>query len=449
VGQVLAALDESLAAGLIVEDEGRYDFAHDQTRAVLYQQLGQARRRHLHRRVAEALEVRHRDELSPYFGHLANHYEAAGESETARRYALREAKRAVELYADEDALEWYDRVLALSELTPCELPPDVISEVIPFQQQLVSLVKPLDALGVVYRQQGLIHQRWGRYDRAQECFQSALHRATRRGRLDEQSAAHGLLSFLGYLRGDYEALGRHARRALDLATEAGENALRAEGLRNLGIAAYRQGHYERAIAIYRESLAASHIINDQAGMAKCYNNIGFALRTMRQFDQAVASFQHALHLHEATGSVEGTAGVLANIGSVYLRSGDLEGALDCLKRAIALSNESHAHWITVKAYRTLGSVYLQEGHWTEALACAEKARHLAEELGSKEDLGAAYRLLGEIATGYPESGLQAADHYLERALTLLQEVGETYELRRAEASLAAHHHAFGEDAEAP
>jgi DNA-binding SARP family transcriptional activator/Tfp pilus assembly protein PilF len=438
VDQVLIALEEGIEAGLIVEHEGRHDFAHDQTRAVLYRSVSQTRRRHLHHRVAEALEAADKDEPALHFGLLANHFEAAGEVERARLYAFREAKRAAELYADEDALAWYDRALALSEMASPEMPPEVLAQVIPFQQRIVSTVQPVDALGVVYRQQGIVHQRCGRYDVARQLFEQALARAGDRGRLDEQSAAHGLLSFLGYLRGDYEALAEHAQTALDLATEAGEDALRADGLRNLGIAAYRRGEYEQAIELYQESLVVSHAIGDEAGMAKCYNNIGFALRTLRRFDEAVASFQQALDLHKATGSVEGRAGVLANIGSVYARSGDLEKALVYVQRAIALSDESHADWITAKAHRTLGNVYLQESQWDEALASANKARDLAEELGSKEDLGAAFRLLGEIATAYPESGLGDADLYFKKGLALLEEVGETYELGRVESSLEAY-----------
>jgi tetratricopeptide (TPR) repeat protein len=445
VDQVLASLDEGIRAGLIVERDGRYDFAHDQTRAVLYGRISQARRRHLHYRVAKALEASHPDELSPYLGHLANHFEAAGEAETARLYAFREAKRAVELYADEDALAWYDRALALSEIAPLEMPPDTLPQVIPFQQRAVSVLQPVDALGIVYRQQGLVHQRCGRYSVARRLYERALTRAAERGRRDEQSAARGLLSYLGYLQGDYEALAQHAQRALDLITEAGEEGLRADGLRNMGIAAYRRGRYEEAIDLYRESLAASRSIDDKAGIAKCYNNVGFALRTLHRFDEAVDSFQQALHLYEETGSIEGQAGVLANIGSVYARSGELEQALTCLRRAIALSDESHAHWITAKAYRTLGSVHLQAGRLDDALASAEKARDLAEDLGSKEDLGAAYRLLGEIAAVYPESSLEDADFYLKKGLALLEEVGETYELGRAASSLEAYRQTCGDE----
>ncbi len=434
----LSALEEGMAAGLIVEQGEEYDFSHDKIRAVLYGRITQARRRHLHRRVAEALETLYGEDLSPHLGTLAHHFEAAGEGETACLYALQAARQAVELYADEDALTWYDRAEALSEMTRTEVPEDSVPRVIPFQQYTISSSLPLDVRGLVYRQKGLIHQRRGQYDVAGRLFQLAVDRAGERERLDEQAAAHGLLSFLAYLRGDYDELTEHAQRSLELATSVGGVALQAEGLRNLGIAAYRTGAYERAIELYRRSLAASRSIDDRASVAKCYNNIGFALRTMGRFEEAVASFGQALELHQATGSIEGAAGVLANIGGVHLRSGDLEQGLETLRRAISRSEACHADWVTAKAMRTLGSVYMRAGRWERALRAAEKARELAELLGSKEDLGAAYRLLGEIATGWPESGLGPADAYFEKSLALLRNVGARYELERTQSSLAAY-----------
>lgn len=428
---VLSALDEGIAAGIIVEQADHYDFAHGKIRAVLYSTTSCARRQYLHHRIARAVEKLHAGDLSSFFGFLANHFEAAGEAEPACYYVLRAAKRAVELYADEDALSWYDRAQALSERTHAELAPEVIPKVIPFQQVRVSPSLSLDVFGLVHRQRGLIHQRTGRYKMARQDFEFAQVRAIERFRLDEQAAAHGLLSYLAYFCGDYDVLADHAQQSLELATRAGEAALCAEGLRNLGIAAYRTGDYQRAIHLYKEALAAYRSAGDRAGMARCYNNIGFALRTLEQFDEAVESFQQALKLNEEAGFIEGAALVLSNIGRVYARSGDLQQALSCLKRALTLSDETHADWIVAKVCRTMGSVYLRDRRWAQALTYAKRARDLAEMLGSAEDLGATYRLLGEVAAAWPEeSGLGAPNSYFEQSIALPREVGEQHELTR-------------------
>jgi tetratricopeptide (TPR) repeat protein len=428
---VLSALDEGTTAGLIAEQADHYDFTHDKIRAVLYSSTSRARRQYLHLRIARAVEKLHARDLSSFFGFLANHFEAAGDAEPACYYALQAAKRAVELYADEDALSWYDRAQTLSQRTHAELSPKVIPRVVPFQQVRVSPSLPIDVSGLVRRQRGLIHQRTGRYDMARQDFTFALSRAIERARLDEQAAAHGLLSYLAYFYGDYDGLADHAQQSLELATRTGKVALRAEGLRNLGIAAYRTGNYQRALHLYKEALAAYRSTGDQSGMARCYNNIGFALRTLEQFDEAVESFQQALKLDEEAGFVEGAALVLSNIGRVYARSGDLQQALSCLERALSLSDEIHADWIVAKVCRTLGSVYLRNRRWAEAVAYAKRARDLSEMLGSTEDLGATYRLLAEVAAAWPESGLGTPPSYFEKSIALLREVGEQHELTQA------------------
>lgn len=431
---ILQALDEATAANIITERDEAYDFTHDKIRSVLLEGLTQSRRRYLHSRVAAVLEAT----LSNDYGLLSYHFEAAGDLLRARNYGLRAARQAVELYADEDALRWYDKVESLTEIASAELSPEAIPKVTPFQQVYVSRRLPLDVLGLVYRQRGLIWQRIGRYDQARAAFELALTRGQTRRRLDEQAAAHNLLSFLAYLRSDYDGVGQHARQALDLATTAGEAALRAPGLRHLGIAVYRTGDYARARQLYDEALAAYRETRDRLGMAGVYNNIGFVLRTEAHYHQAIAAFQQALALYEEIGQVEGIALIHSNIGRTYAFSGDLSQAEQYLKRGLTLSEEAHTDWITVKIHRTLGSVYAQNRQWTSALHHARQARALAESLGSDEDLGAILRLLAELAAAWPTGPLAEPSTYFEKSIQLLQKVGAQDELERAKTAFAAY-----------
>jgi tetratricopeptide (TPR) repeat protein len=279
-------------------------------------------------------------------------------------------------------------------------------------------------------------QRIGQYDQAESEFQAALTRAQARNRLDEQAAAHNLLSFLAYLRSDYDGVGDHAQTALELATQAGELSLRGPGLRHLGIAVYRTGDYARARQLYDEALVAYRQAGDRLGMAGVYNNIGFVLRTQANYAEAIEAFQEALTIYEATGQVEGVALICSNIGRTYAFSGDLEQAQRYLERGLALSVESHTDWIAVKIHRTMGNIFAQNGQWSRALAHAQQAQTLASTLGSDEDLGAALRLLAEIASAWPERNLGNPATYFEQSIALLQRVGAQDELERAESAYA-------------
>jgi len=428
--QILQTLDEAIAANIITEQSNTYDFTHDKIRAVLLDSLTQSRRKYLHLRIAGTLEAT----LSNDFGLLSYHFEMGSDVMRARNYGLRAARQSVELYADEDALHWYDRVQSLAGTNTAQLSPEAIPKVTPFQQTYVSRTLPLDVLGLIYRQRGLIQQRIGQYPQAEQSFQAALARSQTRHRLDEQAAAHNLLSFLAYLRSDYDGVGRHAQQALDLATQAGEPALRAPGLRHLGISVYRTGNYNRARELYDEALIAYRQAGDRLGMAGVYNNIGFVLRTQARYPEAIEAFQQAHTIYEATGQVEGIALIYSNIGRTYAFSGNLQQAQQFLKRGLALSKESRTDWITVKIHRTLGNVFFQNQDWEQALNYARQAQALAQTLGSDEDLGATLRLLGQLAAAWPGSGLANPATYFEQSITLLQQVGAQDELERTRAA---------------
>jgi len=426
----LQAIDEAVGANIIVEQDHTYDFSHDKIRTVLLDGLTQSRRRHLHLRLADALEAT----LSNDFGLLSYHFEMGGDFLRARNFGLRAARRAAELYADDEALEWYTKVETLLGAAPAELSPQAIPKITPFQQPHVSLTHPLDALGFIQRQRGIIYQRTGQYTQAYASFQAALARGEQRQRFDEQAAAHNLLSFLAYLRSDYDGVRYHAEQGLHLASQTGDPTLRAPGLRHLGIAVYRTGNYARARQLYDEALNAYRQADDQLGMAGVYNNIGFVLRTQSRYPEAIAAFEKALALYDALGQIEGIALIHSNVGRTYAFSGNLSQAKEHLQHGLALSEEARTDWITVKIHRTLGSVFAQNQHWPEALDHAQQARVLADTLGSTEDLGATFRLLAEIAAAWPVGNLGDPADYFEQGVALLERVGAKDELERVQNS---------------
>ena len=86
---VLDALDEAVAAGLLTEAQhGDYLFAHALVRKAIYDELGTARRMHLHRQVGEALEEL---DAQSHVEALAHHFAQAtadGQGLKAAAYAL-------------------------------------------------------------------------------------------------------------------------------------------------------------------------------------------------------------------------------------------------------------------------------------------------------------------------------------------------------------------------
>ena len=106
-------LDELVARNILVERAARYDFSHDLLRDIAYQQIGAARRRIWHRRIAEAIQRQHAADLDAVNAAIAAHLSQAGEYREAIDFYQRAALAAENLGAYREATAHLYRALAL------------------------------------------------------------------------------------------------------------------------------------------------------------------------------------------------------------------------------------------------------------------------------------------------------------------------------------------------
>ena len=111
--QVVLALSDLMRLDLIVEVRRRpapeYRFRHGLVQEVAYGSLLEPARRSLHRRIGEALEAIYGEDRDEVAGPLARHYVEADEPEHAARYLLAAGDAARAVYADSEAVEYYQR----------------------------------------------------------------------------------------------------------------------------------------------------------------------------------------------------------------------------------------------------------------------------------------------------------------------------------------------------
>ncbi|WP_159587168.1 ATP-binding protein [Chelativorans xinjiangense] len=112
-GEVVDHVDE-LWRRRIIHDQGlTYDFSHDKLRAVALEMVTPARRRQLHRAVAEAIVVERRKDRDAASPQLAAHYDQAGMVEPAIDAYRVAGARAVAVSALDEAVTMFRRALAL------------------------------------------------------------------------------------------------------------------------------------------------------------------------------------------------------------------------------------------------------------------------------------------------------------------------------------------------
>ena len=122
--RLLDVMDEALSARVVEElprAVGRYQFTHALIQETLADELSLTRRVRLHARIAETLEEMYGDQAESHAAQLAHHFsqaEAVVGSEKLVRYSLLAGERALAAYANEEAVEHFERALAAKEDQP-------------------------------------------------------------------------------------------------------------------------------------------------------------------------------------------------------------------------------------------------------------------------------------------------------------------------------------------
>jgi len=117
-GLVVDAVDELWRRRIVREFGAGYDFAHDLLRETAYAQVSPPRRWLLHRRVAQALELLHADDIDMVAAALAVQYARAGRPSRAVAYYRRAAGVAAGVFAHAEAIRLHEDALSIIRAQP-------------------------------------------------------------------------------------------------------------------------------------------------------------------------------------------------------------------------------------------------------------------------------------------------------------------------------------------
>ncbi len=116
---LVRALDELWRRQIVrVQSHEGWDFSHDRIREVAYAGIGPARRRLIHRRIAQAMELLFADRLDDVSASIAVHLDRGGQPARAVQFLERAVASAARLSAHEEAIRCSMHALSLLEMLP-------------------------------------------------------------------------------------------------------------------------------------------------------------------------------------------------------------------------------------------------------------------------------------------------------------------------------------------
>lgn len=448
--EMLDAFDKLLDAQLVKEGEvgikgSSYDFSHDKIREVTCQQMSGARRQQVHRRVGEALEIEYHHRLDEVVSRLAHHFTSGGDWEKALKYTIRAGDRARELYANEEAIAYYQRALELAEgkeesAIIYEGLGDVYALVGKHQKAIESYQLVLDSAGEgldkrrraeIYRKIGRVHERNGGRALALEHFRTGRRILESDGPSLEMVRLDSGMAFLYIRQGQYKEAIRLCQQSLDMLGELPENAdsrkERAMIYNNLGSIYLNWNDYPQATEHFEKSLIIRRENGDAHGTAILYNNLGVVYERQGNYDRAFEYHRQSFDIEKEIGDIYGLAISHANLGLILCRKGDYPQALHHLEEAVRICGDIECEWLLPEAYRVMAEVHLALGEIKKALEFGQASLEMAHKTGDEAFEGVAHRVLGKVkALGCQQ--WEEGERHFSKSIDILRALGNEHEL---------------------
>lgn len=473
-----------------------YLFRQSLLREAAYDMQPQDHLQKLHERAAEVIAQVHGRDLRPYYADLARHYDLAQNLLLAFQYSYMAGDRAVQQYANYQAIQHYQRALrcavllenqgvmeeianerltthlALGELLvntgQYKLAVEQLEQALnlavqcnqldsqaracrwmarqhelrsEYAQALEWLQRGLDALQErettetceILSYTGLIYSRQGNYARAQEYAERCMQIAVRLVDLKTQARVYNLMGLIQRQCGDSSAAVELFQRALDLYQQTGDISGQATTNNQIANALVGLGRWVQADYHFSQAQRIFEQIGDVFHSASTGSNLGDLALSQGRLDDAESYFQQALDtLEQIGGAPYMLGGIHNNLGAVHLRRCNPQAALRHLEISQGYFDQAKARNWLPELYRHKASAALLSGNLELAEQQANQALTLAREMKMRGEEGLTLRILGEIALERRQFAL--AGEFLHGSLEILAK--NAYEHARCELILS-------------
>jgi class 3 adenylate cyclase/tetratricopeptide (TPR) repeat protein/ABC-type transport system involved in cytochrome c biogenesis ATPase subunit len=371
--------------------EAIYTFKHALVRDVAYESLLKSRRYQLHGQIARALQEKFPDIVASQPEMVAHHFTQAGLLDAAIEYWLKAGTKAYSLYANEDAVRFFERASTLLQKLPETR--HNLERAVDIRFQLRNALLPLGETDRILRSLDELDPILSRLGDKLRSAQYAAYRCNHHFLIGEQ---HRAIEF--------------AETAIRLAREHGDRGVLGESLYRLGQSYNALGEYRQAIMLLEQSLEFNADVPHRDGFNQFTvpsvikrTWLVMALVECGHFDAAMSHAKRALEIAEdADHPLSEVLGWLS-IGHVLLRKREIEGAVSALERGLDLCDRWSLQVWRPRLVSDLGIAYARSGRTKEGLELAQQALSGAELMhlivdkpGLLVRLGQVYLIAGRV-----------------------------------------------------
>jgi len=443
--KLLELMDKMLKTGLIkereVRGEGVCSFADILVRDVVYEEVSLLKRKKLHGVVGSALERVYAKKIDEHFGELASHFLEGGEKDKALDYFLKAGEKASKVYANIEAVSYFQSALRLLEKKEeehrekgrvLERLGDIKNIVGEYDDclkywndALLSFKQSSEKDKISRLHLKMAHVLWskvGDSSKAKEHHAQALNILQAQPESKELASLYEDMATMLSMgaTGDMAEALSWGEKALELAERLDAPETIARSYLHLGDIYDWLGDRKKAAAFGEKALkiALDKGFTDTA--IETYNDLA-VFQPPEQNEKRLEYFEKGYELAKKVGDIFFQSWLSLNLAGIYHGMGDASKAIAFVEESAALDRKAGNTTHLSMSLGMLGAVHHFLGEWDKAEQRFRESLEISEKLDDLLSKRASYSWYGWFS--FERGEFTKAKEFFEKALQVLEKHG--------------------------
>jgi serine/threonine protein kinase/tetratricopeptide (TPR) repeat protein len=441
--KLLEIMEKMLKTGLIKEKVIRgqdvYSFADVIVRDVVHEEVSHLRHKRLHGAVGSALEKVYATKIDEHLGELALHFLESGDTEKALSYFLKAGEKAVKIYANTEAISYFQSALRLLEEKEGEYREKArVLETLGDIKRLVGeydlcmkhwnealqLWKQLDekekVAGLHRKMAVILWREVGKTEQAQENFEKALRILEAEPENVELAALYAARASMSYFTEDVTKARSWAEKALELAKKLNAFEVIASSYIDLGLVFGATGERKKAVECQEKALKIA-LDNGHVDIAlRAYNNLAAELPA-EENERILECHEKGLELAKKVGDIEKISWFGVQLAGRYFGMGDVNKALTSAEESDALARKIGNLFDLSNSTLFLGAFYHVFGEWNKGEQYLKESLSISQKINNTQQISSSYGFLGWSC--YDKGEYAQAKEYFDKMFEIDEKIG--------------------------
>jgi tetratricopeptide (TPR) repeat protein/KaiC/GvpD/RAD55 family RecA-like ATPase len=441
--KLLELMDRMLKTGLIKEREvrgkGVCSFADILVRDVVYDEVSLLKRKKLHGVVGCALEKVYARKIDEHFGELASHFLESEDNDKALGYFLKAGDKATEIYANKEAVSYFQSALKLLEekegetrekARALEQLGDIKRLVGEYDlcmkrwNEALQVWKQLDEkekLAGLHRKMALtLWKDIGNAEQARENFDEALKILEAEPENVELAALYAARAHMSYFTEDVTKARSWAEKALELAKKLNASEAIASSYSTLAGVFDATGETEKAVEFNERALKIALDNGHVAVALRAYNNLANDLPA-EEYERKLDCYEKGLELAKKAGAIDMISWLGIALAWIHWGLGNSDKALTMAEQSESLDRKIGNLFNLSTSTGCIGLFSHFLGDWNKGEQYLKESLNISKKTNNAQSISNSYRWLG--LSYYQKGEYAKAKEFYDGMLEFLEKQG--------------------------